>query len=105
MAKLEPTRGSEMQKTRPVVILSSNTLRPMPVRIIIPLTGWQEHFVNSLWKVRLEPNLNNKLSKPSAADCLQVRCLSVERLLDRLGRLLPEIIQNMIDGLNYCLDD
>ena len=44
MAELEPTRGSEMQKTRPVVILSSNTLRPLPVRIIIPLTGWQEHF-------------------------------------------------------------
>ena len=104
MAKLEPTRGSEMQKTRPIVILSSNTLRPLPVRIIVPLTDWREHFVNSPWKVRLEPNLNNKLSKPSAADCL-VRCLSVERLLDRRGRLPPEIIQDMIDGLNYCLED
>lgn len=94
-----------MRKTRPVVVLSSQTVRLLPVRIVVPVTGWQEHFVNSPWKVRLDPDLHNQLSKPSAADCLQVRCLAVERFSERLGRLPQDVVQDMIDALNYCLEE
>ncbi len=36
---LDPTRGAEMQKTRPAVVLSSNRLGRLPLRLVVPLTG------------------------------------------------------------------
>ncbi len=105
LADLEPTRGSEMQKTRPVIVLSANSIRKLPVRIVVPLTGWKEHFLASPWKVRVEPDSRNNLSKSSAADCLQVRCLSIERFLERRGLLPGSLIDEMVDALNYCLEE
>jgi mRNA interferase MazF len=39
LVDLNPTRGQEIQKTRPVVIISSDFLSPIPLRIIIPITS------------------------------------------------------------------
>ena len=44
LVNLNPTRGQEIQKTRPVVIISTNLFSPIPLRIIIPITSWQEKF-------------------------------------------------------------
>lgn len=105
MVDLEPMRGSELQKIRPVVVLSSNAIRSLTVRIAVPLTGWQEQFAATPWKVRVEPNAQNKLSKTSAADSLQVRCLSLERFSKRLGLLPKSLLEDIISAINYCLEE
>jgi mRNA interferase MazF len=105
LADLEPVRGSELQKTRPVVVLSSDAIRSLPVRVVAPITGWQEQFRVSPWKVRLEPNTKNGLSKTSAADGLQVRCLSVERFLSRQGSLPKTTVAEIAEALSYCLEE
>ena len=35
-----------MQKIRPVVVISSDLLQPISLRIIVPITTWQEKFTN-----------------------------------------------------------
>lgn len=105
LVDLEPTRGSEMQKIRPAVVLSANSIRTLPVRLVVPLTGWQEHFASSPWKVRIEPDSRNKLTKPSAADSLQLRCLSVERFSERRGALSKSLVEEIIAAVNYCLEE
>ncbi len=105
LVDLEPTRGSEMQKIRPAVVVSANSIRALPVRVVVPLTGWQEHFASSPWKVRVEPDVRNKLTKPSAADSLQLRCLSLERFSARRGLVSKSVVEEIIAAVNYCLEE
>lgn len=105
LVNLEPTQGSEIQKIRPVAVLSSDTIRLLTVRVAVPLTGWQTHFTSAPWKIRIEPDAQNKLSKTSAADSLQIRCLSLDRFSKRLGLLPKSTIEDIISAVNYCLEE
>ena len=105
LVDLEPTRGSELQKIRPMVVLSSDTIRLLTVRVAVPLTGWQPHFTSTPWKIRIEPDAQNKLAKTSAADSLQIRCLSLDRFSKRLGLLPNSTIADIIYAINYCLEE
>lgn len=105
LVDLEPTRGSEMQKIRPAAVLSTNSIRTLQVRVVVPLTGWQEHFASSPWKVRIEPDSRNKLTKSSAADSLQLRCLSLERFSERRGVLSKNIMEEILAAVNFCLEE
>lgn len=69
---LDPTQGSEIQKTRPCVVMSSNALQALPLRIIVPVTGWQARHGDHLSRVRLSPDTRNHLDKASSADALQI---------------------------------
>ena len=105
LVDLEPSRGSELQKTRPVVVLSANSIRGLSVRVAVPLTGWQEPFTAAPWKVRIEPDTQNNLSKTSAADSLQIRCLFLERFSRRIGRLPRSTVEDIIYAVNYLLEE
>ncbi len=105
LVDLEPTRGSEIQKVRPAVVLSANSIRSLSVRVVVPLTGWQEHFQTTPWKVRIEPDSGNRLTKTSAADCLQLRCLDVERFIEQRGALPSSILEGIMVAVNFCLED
>jgi len=63
-----PTKGAEIQKQRPAVVISSDALGKLPLKIVAPLTGWKDTFENNLWHVKLLPTPANGLTKPSAAD-------------------------------------
>ncbi len=38
LVSLDPTIGSEIQKTRPAIIVNDNTLGKLPLKIVVPLT-------------------------------------------------------------------
>lgn len=104
MVDMDPTRGSELQKTRPVVVASADTIRSLDVRVIVPITGWQEPFRHTPWKIKIEPDRRNGLAKTSAADALQVRCVSVDRFLAKRGTLPQALVDEIVDGVHYCLE-
>ena len=101
---LEPTRGAEMQKTRPAVVLSSDRLGRLPLRLIVPLTGWNEGYTHLAWMVRVEPTVTNGLTKPSAADAFQTRGASLERFGDRLGVLSEEALARIAGALALTVE-
>lgn len=70
---LDPTLGAEIRKTRPVVVISSDAVGALPIRLVAPLTGWQENFARNVWHVKLVPDRLNGLIKASAVDTLQLR--------------------------------
>jgi mRNA interferase MazF len=82
---LDPTVGSEIRKTRPVVVVSSDSIRALPLRLVAPITGWQDHFKDKWWLVPLEPTKQNGLTKTSVVDTLQLRGVDVERFVEKLG--------------------
>lgn len=104
LVEMDPARGSELQKTRPAIVLSADTIRSLAVRVIVPVTGWQEPFRLSPWKIKIEPDSRNGLEKPSAADALQVRCVSVDRFLEKRGTLPITLVDEIVDGVHYCLE-
>ena len=86
----DPTIGSEIRKTRPAVVVSSDAAGRLPVKLVAPITGWNPAFANTLWHVDILPNSTNGLTKESAVDVLQMRGVDIQRFSVRIGEVLPE---------------
>jgi mRNA interferase MazF len=54
--------------------------------------------------VKIDANLENGLDRDSAGNVLQVRSLSTERFVKRLGQISDEILQELLAGLVVCID-
>jgi hypothetical protein len=68
-----PTRGAEIQKQRPAIVVSSDAIGRLPIKLVAPITGWKPAFAGNLWHVRVIPDRLNGLDKESAVDVLQLR--------------------------------
>lgn len=82
---LEPTIGQEIRKKRPVVVISSDLYNPIALRIVIPLTTWQNKFINRPFMVKIVQDKINGLDQDSARNVLQIRSLSTQRFIDKIG--------------------
>src|SRR5512143_1303481 len=87
LINLDPTVGAEIQKIRPVAIVSSDAVGILPLRVVVPLTDWKERYLQAAWMVQISPNAENGLSKRSAADAFQIRSVSTTRFVRRIGKL------------------
>ena len=103
LINLSPTLGAEMQKTRPAVIVNDDEIGILPLKVIVPITDWKDHYSQAPWMVRLEPSRDNGLSKVSAADTFQVRSLSEQRFVRRLGSLPSETMDEIARALKTVL--
>jgi mRNA interferase MazF len=104
LVELDPTRGAEIQKTRPALIVGKGDMGTLPLRIVVPITGWNDGYVNIPWLVRLTPTLTNGLRKESAADAFQVKSLSQERFVRRLGSITREQLASVIAAITLCIE-
>jgi mRNA interferase MazF len=87
LVNFDPTIGTEIKKKRPAVIISSDAVGILPIKLIAPVTDWKEHYTNNMWHVKVLPDNTNGLSKDSAIDTLQIRGVDVQRFLKKLGRV------------------
>lgn len=101
---LDPTRGAEIRKTRPAVIVNDNALGKLPLKIIVPLTDWKEHYSIAPWMIEINPDENNGLSKKSAIDCFQVRSLSKERIVKKIGYIDSIVLSQIKEAIRKVLD-
>jgi len=96
-ADLNPGRGHEQAGMRPVVVLSQDIFNERSGTVIaMAVTSQPQHagfpLAMELKKVRLPKRSRVKIS--------QIRTLSVERLGTKLGRVMPEELDRLVDGLN-----
>ena len=96
---LDPTIGAEISKTRPAIIVSDDALGKLPLKVIVPITDWKDRYQIAPWMIKITPNLKNGLSKVSNADCFQVRSLSQERFVKRIGNA-KEVMEDIKIGLS-----
>ena len=104
LVRLPRAVGAELQRDRPVVVISSPAFDAAPVRIIVPLTTWQPEFEGRINKLRIAVSERNGLHAESAADFLQVRSVSTERFITRLGALEAEQVEEMVAGVVIAID-
>lgn len=101
---LNPTVGAEIQKIRPVVVMSADGIAVLPLRLVAPITGWRNQFEGSFFHVKLEPDTANGLSKTSAVDTLQLRGLDTERFIKRLGIVSAVIMAEIATSIAMVIE-
>lgn len=99
LINLDPTIGAEIKKSSPCVIVSSDTIGILPLRVVVPLTDWKNHYQQAAWMVKISPDPNNGLVKDSAADTVQIRSVSTGRFVRKLG----EITQDEMDQVTHAI--
>ncbi len=103
LINLDPTIGAEIKKTRPAIIVNDNSLGKLPLKIIVPITDWKDRYEIAPWMIEVEPNSKNGLVKKSSADCFQVRSVSKDRFVKRLGEISDSIMAEIRIGLSKVL--
>ncbi len=103
LINLDPTIGAEIRKTRPAIIVNDNVLGKLPLKIIVPLTDWKEKYEIAPWMIKVEPDSNNRLNKTSAADCFQIRSISEQRFVKKIGSVSESIMDEIRIGLSKVL--
>ena len=96
---LTPTVGAEMNKTRPAVIVNDDQLGKLPLKIIAPITDWKAHYNVAPWMIAINPSIQNGLIKKSSIDCFQVRSVSKDRFIKRIGYITVHEISQVQEGI------
>mgnify|MGYP002784367629 CR=1 FL=1 len=103
LVSLDPTVGTEINKTRPAVIVNDDGIGILPLKVVVPITDWKETYASRPWMVKLETDSDNGLSKTSGADTFQVRSVSEKRLIKLLGKIDDLTMQAISTALSLIL--
>jgi len=103
LINLDPTMGAEIKKSRPAVIVNVDEIGVLPLRVIVPITTWKDHYSQAPWLVQISPTKQNGLDKPSAADTFQIRSLSTERFIRAIGKVDKKIFTAILDGVKVVI--
>lgn len=99
-----PTVGAEIRKKRPVVIINDDAIGILPLRVVVPVTEWKEHFLGAIWMVKIEPDEKNNLKKISALDVFQIRSVSTARFIKKIGSVTSEILDEVKTAVKAVID-
>jgi mRNA interferase MazF len=101
-ADLNPVRGHERAGLRPVVIVSKDIFNDRSGTVIAMAITSQPQRAGFPLTLEL---IKSNLPQHSWVKISQVRTLSTERLGDKIDRLQPEIVSQLIEGLNEIIGD
>ena len=94
---LDPTRGTEIRKTRPAVVISNDSCNRYGSRVVVlPVTS----YVSSLYPGEARIDL---AGKPARVLGDQIRSVDKGRLRSRIGRLRQEELRDVEDAVRITL--
>lgn len=94
---LDPTIGSEINKTRPALVISNDiNNEKAPTVTVIPITSNIEKIYPFEAKITSK---ESGLSKISKAKCNQIRTIDKRRLQNFIGKITPEELKNIEKAL------
>jgi mRNA interferase MazF len=101
---LSPTIGAEIKKNRPAVIINDDVIGILPLKVIVPITEWKDRFQGAIWMIKIEPDSENKLTKPSVIDTFQIRSVSTKRFLRKTGSVSSKILDEIKTAIKAVID-
>ncbi len=102
-ANLNPTLGSEINKTRPIVIISNNASnRVSSILTVLPITS----NITKVYPFEVAlPAKASGLNKDSKIQCHQIRTISKQRITTAAaGKVDKSIIQKITNAIKLHLD-
>jgi mRNA interferase MazF len=103
IVNLNPTQGDEMGKRRTALVVSCDGFGRLALHIAVPITEWRPGFAVAPWFEKLAPTQANGLSKESGADTLQLRSLSRDRFVRKLGSVPGAQLQSICLRIALCI--
>ena len=98
LVNLDPTIGSEIQKTRPCVVVSPIELNDnLNTVVIVPLTTSLNNY-----PTRVQIKFDGKQGR-MAVD--QIRTIDSKRILKRLGKIKPNEVRNLKEVIKQTFVD
>lgn len=103
VADLEPQRGTEAGKVRPVLVIQTNLLNSIhPSVIVCPVTTKVES-ESEILRVHLTKGMSNlKVESDIMID--QIRAIDKRRLLNKVGELPKELQKIVKENIKVVLD-
>ena len=99
-ADLNPVIGHEQAGRRPVVVLSADVFNEHSGTVIAMALTSQPQRAGFPLVLELQ---SAKLGKPAWVKISQIRTLSTRRLGKKLGRVSPDELQSLLEGLNEIM--
>lgn len=99
-ADLNPVRGHEQAGMRPVLILSQDVFNKNSGTVIAMALTSQPQRAGFPLTLELK---TERLPKQSWVKISQIRTLSVDRIGKKIGRVSPEELAQVIEGLNEII--
>lgn len=94
-AQLDPTIGAEIQKTRPVVVMSNSSInKARRTVVVVPLST----------SAPVIQYINVGLTGGSTARCDHIRAIDKSRLGKKIGVLSSKDLDAILDALKKILD-
>ncbi len=101
VANLDPTIGVEIKKTRPVIVVSNDSINQLSqLVVVVPLTKNVAHLSPSH---ALIPKGAARLTFASRAVTEQIKAVDKRRLIKRLGTLPPSLLAQVERALKNTL--
>jgi mRNA interferase MazF len=51
LVNFDPAIGTEIRKTRPALVVSSDGVGRLPIKLVAPITDWKAAFAPNIWHV------------------------------------------------------
>jgi mRNA interferase MazF len=92
-----------MRKLRPAVVVNLDSIGRLPLRIVVPLTDWQPIFAALPWFVPVTATDASGLAKDSGADAFQVKSVSENRFVQRIGNITKDQLDEVAAAIALCV--
>lgn len=104
LVDLEPTKGGEIKKVRPCVIVSPNIINYHSRTIIIcAITHYDKEKSKSYYFIPISANKTTGLKKKSMINTMQVRTIDRIRVIKKLGKLSKSLETSLDYALTLAL--
>ena len=100
-ADLNPTRGHEQKGKRPVIVISGDGYNKSGMLIICPTTTKLKNYYGN---ILLEPDSLNGLEKKSEILISQIRTISQNRIIKKIGEITQKELEQILYGLDALFD-
>jgi mRNA interferase MazF len=103
LVNFDPAAGAEIQKLRPALVVSVDSIGRLPLRMVVPITEWKTGYSAYPWFVHLPATAGNGLMKDSGADAFQTKSVSTGRFTRRLGTVTDVQIDAVASAVALCV--
>jgi mRNA interferase MazF len=103
LVNFDPSVGAEIQKQRPALVVSVDSVGRLPLRIVVPVTDWNPAYGRFPWFVAIPADPGNRLHKDSGADAFQTKSVALTRFDRRLGAVTPVQLEAVASAIALCV--
>ena len=103
LVDFDPAVGAEIQKVRPAVVISLDTIGRLPLRLVVPVTDWKPQYAAYPWFVEVPASPTNGLAKDSGADTFQTKSVSETRFVRLLGTITAAQLDEIALAIALCV--